>query len=154
MILNYRPGQSLHLELGGSSRSVLVGGCFDVLHYGHLRFLQQARLLGSDLYIALEPDKSIYTKKQRHAFHSQQQRAEILDALDVVTAVIKLPRLTHDEEYMTLVYSIKPAVIAITKGDPYAQEKSKQCSKIGADLVEISFEDGFSTTELLNTYSQ
>lgn len=154
MILEYRPGQSLHLELGGSSRSVLVGGCFDVLHYGHLRFLQQARLLGDDLYIALEPDKSIYTKKQRYAFHSQQQRAEILEALDIVTAVIKLPRLTDDAEYMNLVYAVKPDVIAITKGDPYGHEKGKQCSRVGAEIVEIPFEEGFSTTELLKTYSR
>ena len=152
MIHRYHPGQSLLLELDASQKLVLVGGCFDVLHYGHLKFLQEARAHGDRLVVALESDDAIVRTKDRRVFHSQQQRAEILASVDVVSDVLMLPLLRSDEEYMNLVVSIRPAVIALTEGDPRKSHKEAQAKTIGGDVIEIPFVDGFSTTDLLHRY--
>ena len=132
---------------------VLVGGCFDVMHYGHLRFLKQAKALGDYLVVALESDAALVETKNRKVFHTQEQRAEILEALTVVDEVLTLPPLTSDQAYLELVQHIAPAVIALTEGDPRAPNKEQQAKSIGASCVSISFEQGFSTTDLLDKYN-
>ena len=133
---------------------VLVGGCFDVLHYGHVTFLKEAKALGKNLVIALENDAAIVDSKNRKVFHTQQQRAEILDSLSVVDEVLLLPALTTYEEYLGLVESVAPNFIAYTEGDPYGSNKDQQAQHIGAKAVAFPFEKGFSTTDLLERYRQ
>ncbi len=133
---------------------VLVGGCFDVLHYGHVTFLKEAKALGKTLVIALENDDAIVESKNRRVFHSQQQRAEILDSLFVVDEVLLLPDLKIYEEYLELVEAVKPSFIAYTEGDPYASNKERQAQHVGAKAVAFPFERGFSTTDLLGRYRQ
>ncbi len=60
-----------------NSKIVLVGGCFDVLHYGHLEFLHEAKKQGKYLIVALEPDETIIKYKKRKPIHNQLQRAKI-----------------------------------------------------------------------------
>ena len=124
---------------------VLVGGCFDVLHYGHVSFLKKAKALGNHLVIALENDDAIVASKNRKAFHAQHQRAEILESLEMVDEVLLLPTLTTYEVYFCLVQRIKPDFIAYTQGDPQAANKDRQAQEI---------EKGFSTTDLLERYRQ
>ena len=78
---------------------VLVGGCFDILHIGHIRFLKAARKQGDSLVVALESDEFIRLQKRREPFHTQAERAEILAALRSVDTVILLPLLSTDEDY-------------------------------------------------------
>ncbi len=132
---------------------VLVGGCFDVMHYGHLCFLTQAKALGDYLVVALESDAALVATKDRKVFHTQKQRAEILGGLRVVDEVLCLPPMTSDQEYLELVQRINPAVIALTQGDPQSHNKEKQAQNVGAFCVSIPFEKGFSTTALLDKYN-
>jgi cytidyltransferase-like protein len=113
---------------------VLVGGCFDIIHYGHIIFLSAAKALGGMLVVALEPDEFIEKKKERTSFHTQNQRAEILAHLDIVDRVILLPPLKGYEDYLSLVELVSPAVIAITEGDAQKEEKQKQAATLGARL--------------------
>ena len=145
--LPYPAPKIIHKEI------VLVGGCFDVLHYGHVTFLKQAKSLGKTLVVALESDEAIATSKKRLPFHTQQQRAEILDSLSAVDEVLMLPVLTTDEAYLELVKAIHPGFIAYTERDPYACQKDQQAHHIGAKSVAIPFEPGFSTTDVLERYS-
>ncbi|MCR4326911.1 MAG: adenylyltransferase/cytidyltransferase family protein, partial [Candidatus Roizmanbacteria bacterium] len=94
----------------GSKKMVLVGGCFDVLHYGHIMFLQKARAEGEALVVALESDWFIATKKKRKPVHTQGMRKKILMALRSVDAVISLPPMKHDADYEKLVQTLKPHV--------------------------------------------
>lgn len=119
----------------GTNTLVLVGGCFDLLHYGHYTFLQRARQLGDTLVIALESDEFIKTKKQRIPVHNQQQRAEILKALHFVDYVILLPFFQSDNEYVDLVQEVHPDIIAVTENDPHIDIKRKQAKLVGAKVV-------------------
>ncbi|HBN21792.1 MAG TPA: glycerol-3-phosphate cytidylyltransferase [Holosporales bacterium] len=132
---------------------VLVGGCFDVMHYGHLRFLKQAKALGDYLIVALESDAALVETKNRKVFHTQEQRAEILEGLRIVDEVLLLPPMASDQAYLELVQRITPSVIAFTRGDPRAHNKEQQAQNVGASCVSIPFEKGFSTTDLLEKYN-
>lgn len=121
-----------------TSGVVLVGGCFDVLHYGHIRFLEQAKQLGNSLVVLLESDEKVRAMKgDKRPIHTQVQRKAMLEALDCVDQVIMLPAVTTDTYYMELVKKIKPSVVAITEGDPIVDKKRKQAETIGARLVII-----------------
>jgi cytidyltransferase-like protein len=129
---------------------VLIGGVFDVIHYGHLGFFKAAKAHGDYLVIAIEPDAFIKKCKQRIPVHTQEQRAEILSHLDMVDAVIMLPLMGGYKDYLDLVEKIHPSVIAITEGDPYQAEKEKQAASIGAHVVAVvNRSSGFSTSQIL-----
>lgn len=118
-------------------RAVLVGGCFDILHFGHLTFLQKAKDHGDMLIIALESDEFIRKNKNREPIHSQDQRAQILAALHFVDYVITLPLFDNPKEYGTLVQLVSPSVIAITEGDPHLEDKKRQAQAIGATITQV-----------------
>jgi len=114
-------------------RTVLVGGCFDIFHFGHLVFLESAKKAGDVLIILLESDEFIKTSKKREPVHNQNQRAALLSKLDFVDKIVLLPHI-KGEEYGKIVSTIRPAVIAVTDGDPYIGEKEKQAEKIGGTV--------------------
>lgn len=132
-------------------RKVLVGGCFDLLHFGHLRFLQKARQAGDYLIVALEPDQSIKKiKGLDRPIHNTRQRRQILEALKSVDKVIVLKPGMTDADYLKLVLRIKPAVIAVTAGDRQLQNKKRQAKKIGAVVKIVTPKiAGYSTTAIL-----
>lgn len=117
---------------------VLVGGCFDLLHFGHISFLKEAKSHGDRLVVALESDESVKKMKgDARPIHSQAQRKEMLEALLFVDEVISLPPMHGDRDYFEMVRDVKPSVIAITEGDPLMVNKSKQAKEIRAELVVI-----------------
>lgn len=133
-----------------TKKIVLVGGCFDLFHFGHLQFLKKAKKQGNYLIVAIDPDDFIREKKGREPVHSQKQRAEILKALKSVDKVICLPYLKTYEDYLALVQKIKPAVIAVTKNDPQLKNKQKQAAAVGAKVkVVTSLLSGFSSSHIL-----
>jgi rfaE bifunctional protein nucleotidyltransferase chain/domain len=113
---------------------VLAGGCFDIIHFGHIIFLQKAKQEGDILIVALESDEYIKRHKGRKPVHNQNERAVILSSLRVVDLVIKLPYLQSDKDYFKLVEKIKPDVIAITRGDERETKKRNQAKAVEARL--------------------
>jgi len=108
-------------EAGGRNHKVkvvLVGGCFDILHYGHISFLKKAKKLGNYLVVALESDEN--TKKLKgpgRPIHNQNQRKKMLESLRFVDKVIALPSMKSDADYKRLVRRVDPDIIAVTAGD-------------------------------------
>lgn len=117
---------------------VLVGGCFDLLHFGHIHFLKQAKSYGNWLMVALESDENVRRMKgDTRPIHTQAQRKEMLESLSVIDEVILLPPMHKDRDYYELVRKIKPSVIAITQGDRAKIKKMKQANEVRAQLIEI-----------------
>jgi FAD synthetase len=128
---------------------VLVGGCFDILHYGHIYFLKQARALGDNLIVAIESDKNIRKLKGKNRpIQNQNQRKEILESLKFVDKAIILPNEMKDKNYFKFVETIKPQIIAVTKGDPLLIKKQDQAESIGAKVVEIAKIKAPSTSQI------
>lgn len=142
LIENYT-GEAIQTPSNNNS-VVLVGGCFDILHFGHIEFLEKAKASGDYLkkakahddylIVALEPDDSIINYKHNKPIHSQKERAKILTALRVVDMVVLLPVLKGFADYNQLVANIRPDVIAVTADDPQLENKRKQASAVGATV--------------------
>ena len=130
---------------------VLAGGCFDILHLGHVAFLENAKKTGDVLILLLESDEAIKKLKgDKRPVNSQDSRAKILSAIEFVDFVIilKKPLKTHD--YNILVKDISPDVIAVTEGDPNFENKKTQARESGG-VVKVVLEKlhEHSTTKLV-----
>lgn len=120
-------------------RIVLVGGCFDILHIGHIALLEEAKKQGDMLVVMLESDETIAGKKgEGRPLHTQLQRAQVLLALEAVDYVILLTPHMTNEDYDTLVKALQPDIIATTQNDPGWKHKKRQADQIHAELVAVT----------------
>lgn len=120
-------------------RVVLAGGCFDILHIGHIRFLENAKKQGDKLIILLESDENIKESKGKdRPINPQSDRALVLSAIKSVDYVILLPKMKGNDDYKKLIKIIKPDIIAVTKGDKMLEQKKKQAKAVGAKLIEVN----------------
>ena len=133
---------------------VLAGGCFDVLHSGHVAFLEAAKKEGDILILLLESDESIKKRKgARRPLNSMRKRITVLSSLQTVDFIIPLTGMTKNEEYDRIMIQIKPDIVAMTKGDPSIPQRIRQCEKIDAKLkLVIEKIDGISTTALVSEF--
>ena len=114
---------------------VLVGGCFDILHPGHIIFLEKSKQVGDVLVVMLESDEKIKKiKGENRPIHNQKARALVLKALKFVDEVILLPNLKTEKEYDQVIKKIKPDIIAVTFGDPDIHHKKRSAKLVGAKL--------------------
>ena len=121
-----------------AKKIVLVGGCFDLIHFGHIVFLQKAKKHGNFLVVALESDENVRKLKGKgRPIHTQAQRTKMLEALDSVDKVIKLPPMKSDKDYENLVRKVNPSVIAVTAGDSLIQKKAAHAKKVGAKIITL-----------------
>ncbi len=117
---------------------VLVGGCFDFIHFGHITFLKQAKSLGEKLIVMLQSDGDVRRLKgPSRPIHTQTQRAEMLKSLSFVDEVIRLPTMVSDGDYINLVRKINPDIIAVTEGEVHIGKIELQAKLIDAKLVII-----------------
>lgn len=137
-----------------NKRTVLVGGCFDLLHFGHLQFLNKAAEAGDFLIIALESDEFIMKSKRKIPVHNQSERAQILASLNMVSLVVLLPMFSNEKEYSDMVELLRPKVIAVTEGDPLILKKKTQADTIGAEVkVVLPLLKQFSTRKIITEIS-
>jgi len=120
-----------------SGKRVLVGGCFDIIHIGHVRFFQHAHAHGDVLIVALESDEFIRTIKMKEPFHTQEERAEILSSMKNVDIVVLLPFLKDFIAYENMVKKIQPDKIAVTKYDPQIENKVKHAKSVNAEVISV-----------------
>jgi len=129
-------------------RIVFTNGVFDLLHPGHVRYLQEARRLGDALIVAVNSDRSTraLNKATDRPINGEAERAEVLAALACVDAVVIFDEDTPHE----IVKALQPDVLV--KGADWAPG-----TIIGADVVEarggrvvrIRLAEGYSTTHLI-----
>lgn len=132
---------------------VLAGGCFDLLHPGHVVFLEKAKKAGDILIILLESDEKIKVLKGiNRPVQSQLKRAKVLSLLAAVDYVVNMPYLKEDLEYDRLILRIKPDIIAATSGSQSTNHYKRVAKLVGAKLKFVTEAIGdYSTSSLINS---
>jgi rfaE bifunctional protein nucleotidyltransferase chain/domain len=128
---------------------VFTNGCFDVLHVGHVRYLQAARRLGEALVIGLNGDGSVRALKgPSRPVNPEAARAEVLAALEAVDHVITFSEL----RVTPLLWKVRPDIYV--KGGDYTletldQEEVETLRQLGIRIELLPMVPGFSTTGFL-----
>lgn len=123
-----------------NKRIVFTNGCFDILHVGHVKYLQEAKSYGDVLIVGLNTDASVCVLKgPTRPVNTEEDRAYILGALEAVDYVV----LFSDETPYELIKSIAPDILV--KGGDY-EGKSVVGAEFARELRLVQFVDGKSTT--------
>lgn len=128
---------------------VMTNGCFDLLHTGHVRYLQQARELGDALLVAVNSDQSVRELKgPERPLNSEQDRSEVLAALRCVDHV----SIFEGKRVTEVIRRLRPAIYA--KGGDYTLEtldpsERSALLEVGTEIKLLSLVPGKSTTSLL-----
>ena len=126
---------------------VFTNGVYDLLHPGHVRYLQAARALGDALIVGVNSDRSVRANKgPARPVNPETERAEVIAALECVDAAVVFDQDTPHQ----IISRLQPDVLV--KGADWAED-----AIVGRDVVEarggrvvrIPIEQGFSTTELI-----
>ena len=127
---------------------VFTNGVFDILHPGHVRYLQEARALGDRLIVGVNSDRSVraLNKAPGRPINSEDERAEVLRALACVDEVVIFDEDTPHE----IIAKIQPDILV--KGADWAEN-----AIVGRDVVEakggrvvrIRLAEGYSTTKII-----
>ena len=114
-----------------SSKIVLAGGVFDIIHPGHINTLNAAKELGDVLVVVVATDKTAVKMKKRKPLHNAQLRQELVSSLNMVDLCI----IGNDEDIFKTVDLVKPQIIALGY-DQIHQEKfiTEGCKKINLDI--------------------
>src|SRR5450759_292819 len=124
-----------------------TNGCFDILHVGHIRYLREAKKTADVLVLALNSDSSVRAiKGDKRPLMSEEERAEILAALDFIDFVTIFPELTPLE----LINYLKPDILI--KGGDWPEEKvigREEIKKWGGRVAIIPEVEGKSTTNIV-----
>jgi len=154
LIIRYEDLGDKKRQIFKNKKSVLVGGCFDLIHFGHLKFLEAAKKQGDFLIVALESDEFIKKHKRKLPIHKQTERAEILSFLNMVDLIVLLPFFQMDSDYFELVKKISPNIIAVTEGDRQLENKNNQAGEIGAEVkVVVTDIRNFSTRNISKVFN-
>jgi rfaE bifunctional protein nucleotidyltransferase chain/domain len=146
--LNELAGRVEKLRASGK-KIVATNGCFDLLHLGHIRYLEAARKLGDILVVGLNGDQSVRELKgPGRPVNNEKDRASILAALEYVDLVAIFPELRATQ------FIERTAPDVYVKGGDYSSEtldaeERAALQKIGSKIEIVPFEKGYSTSALL-----
>ena len=133
-------------------RVVFTNGCFDILHAGHVRYLEAARALGDCLVLGLNTDASVRRLKgEMRPVNTELDRAAVVGALVAVDYVVLFDEPTAE----ALIEKVRPAVYA--KGGDYTREtlpEAKIVEKYGGEVHFIDLVPGRSTTKIIEKIYQ
>jgi D-beta-D-heptose 7-phosphate kinase/D-beta-D-heptose 1-phosphate adenosyltransferase len=137
---------------GQKKKIVFTNGCFDLLHIGHIKYLQKAKTLGDCLIVGLNSDDSVRRLKgDNRPVIDEVERSHILAALDCVDLVVIFPEDTP----LTLIRKIKPDVLV--KGADYKIHEvvgHKDVLRWNGRVELVELVKGKSTTEMIRRISQ
>ncbi len=133
--------------LRSGKKTVFTNGCFDILHYGHVKYLSDCKKKGTKLIVGLNSDSSVRKiKGSSRPITAQNDRARILASLSMVDYVV----IFHEKTPERLIKAIKPSVLA--KGGDWKKNEivgSAFVEKNGGRTARIPFVPGYSTTKII-----
>ena len=139
-------------EKRNGRRVVFTNGCFDLLHPGHLHELEFARAQGDLLVVGVNTDSSVRRLKgPDRPLMSQEERAEILSALEPVDAVVIFDHPTPREVISLLLPDV------LVKGEDWPMDQivgREEVEAAGGKVVRAPILQGFSTTEIIHRIRQ
>ena len=132
---------------GAGKQIVFTNGVFDLLHIGHLRYLQHARRLGDAMIVGVNSDRSVRANKgPARPITPEAERAEVVEALECVDGVVVFDEETpHD-----LIAALQPDVLV--KGDDWAEQAivgREIVEARGGKVVRMAIEPGYSTSAMI-----
>ncbi len=134
-------------KLRQNKKVVFTNGCFDIIHAGHVQYLQQAKELGDILIVGLNSDDSVKRLKgSSRPINNQQDRKIVLEALRSVDYVL----IFEEDTPYNLINQIKPDVLV--KGGDWKVEQivgSDIVLENGGEVKSLLFIDGASTTSII-----
>lgn len=131
-----------------NEQMVFSNGCFDILHVGHVRYLNEARSFGDYLVIGLNSDRSVHQLKgPDRPINQQDSRAVMLAALAFVDYVV----IFDEETPLVLIQQLLPDILV--KGSDYDPKDivgGKEVIANGGKVVTVPLVEGFSSTKIIN----
>jgi len=132
---------------------VCASGCFDLLHPGHSRFLEQARAFGDVLVVAIESDEAVrarFAQQDRNTsarpFNPAAERAEVLAAL----AAVDFVTVVEGESPVRFLARLSPEIVVTAAGrDATADREPSDLERLACKVVRVAPEPGYSTTLLI-----
>ena len=130
-------------------RIVFTNGCFDLLHIGHIRYVEKAKSLGNILVVGVNSDRSVRSLKgSNRPILPEEERAEILSGLECVSYITIFDEPTPLE----LISTLQPHVLV--KGGDWTKESTvgkEVVERSGGEVVILPFVEGSSTSDLIET---
>lgn len=131
---------------------VFTNGCFDLLHPGHVRYLQQARALGDSLIVALNSDRSVRELKgEKRPILTEAERSEVMAALACVDFVTVFDEPTPRE----IISALLPDILV--KGGDWGIDSiigREEVEAAGGKVMSLAFVEGCSTTDVIDRIAQ
>lgn len=135
-----------------SYKIVFSNGCFDILHPGHVDYLEKAAALGEKLVVGINTDRSVnHLKGPQRPINSEYARSYIIAALQFVDAVI----LFDEDTPLSLIKQLKPDVLV--KGNDYSISNivgADFVTSVGGSVKTIDLVQGYSTTKIIDRIKQ
>lgn len=131
-----------------NKKIVFTNGCFDIIHAGHVKYLEDARALGDVLIVGMNSDSSVKRiKDSSRPIIPEEERAIVLSGLNSISYII----LFKEDTPYNLIKNIKPEILV--KGGDWKSEQivgSDIVLSNGGEVKSLMFRNGISTTEIIN----
>jgi rfaE bifunctional protein nucleotidyltransferase chain/domain len=149
MIYELKDFLEVRKELKNKNKKlVFTNGCFDILHRGHIEYLEQAKSLGDYLVIGLNSDSSVKRiKGNSRPINNENDRAYVLNSLEIIDAIILF---TEDTPY-NIIKEIVPDFLV--KGGDWKEDEivgADIVKKAGGKVISLKFVENYSTTGTIN----
>lgn len=136
------------LEANRGKKIVFTNGCFDILHKGHVTYLNEAKKLGDLLVVGLNSDASVKRLKgPERPINNEKDRQFVLSNLRSVDFV----EIFEEDTPLSLILTVKPQILV--KGGDWKIEQivgGKEVIAAGGEVYSLQFVDGYSTTSIIN----
>jgi rfaE bifunctional protein nucleotidyltransferase chain/domain len=137
----------IFLRENAGKKIVFTNGCFDILHKGHVTYLQEARRLGDLLVVGLNSDASVKRLKgSERPINNELDRAYVLSSLRCVDFV----EIFTEDTPLNLIKNIMPNILV--KGGDWQIDQivgAKEVLESGGEVLSLQFVDGYSTTSII-----